>query len=314
MRLHESEEDFADLTEITARWVGIPAAAVKRDYYIVMMLQKLENSEYADKCVFKGGTSLSKCYPGSISRFSEDIDLTYIPREDLSSKQYDRQLKKVETIMSEGFRLEKIPGERNDRNKSSNIWFDDADPENGKVKLEIGSSIRPDPYEEKTLRTYIHEYLAGKGMQAEIEEFALNDVSVNTLDITRTFLDKLMSVKRHAICGDMVRKVRHIYDVTMLLEIIDIQEFLTDTDTLKDLLIKTKETDSFYLEKRGIPEEYNPVAAYDFPSWSDRFDNEVRKQYAKLHEDLLYTDKKQDFDKAMAVFERISRIFTAIGE
>lgn len=83
MRLHEQKDDFADLIEITAHWIGIPAAAVKRDYFIVMMLQKLEQSEYADKCVFKGGTSLSKCYPGSIARFSEDIDLTYIPREDL---------------------------------------------------------------------------------------------------------------------------------------------------------------------------------------------------------------------------------------
>jgi hypothetical protein len=27
---------------------------------------------------FKGGTSLSKCYPESISRFSDDIDLMYV--------------------------------------------------------------------------------------------------------------------------------------------------------------------------------------------------------------------------------------------
>lgn len=43
-----------------------------------MKLQKLEQSEYADQCVFKGGTSLSKCCPGSIERFSEDIDLTFL--------------------------------------------------------------------------------------------------------------------------------------------------------------------------------------------------------------------------------------------
>ena len=55
----------------------IPESAVKRDYYIVLLLEKLGNSTYAEKCVFKGGTSLSKCYPGSIERFSEDIDLTF---------------------------------------------------------------------------------------------------------------------------------------------------------------------------------------------------------------------------------------------
>ena len=63
------------------------------------MLQKLEKSEFADCCVFKGGTSLSKCYPGSIERFSEDIDLTFLA-SGLSKKQYDKSLKKIEKIMT----------------------------------------------------------------------------------------------------------------------------------------------------------------------------------------------------------------------
>ena len=55
MRLHENEEDFRDLCSITAGYIGIPEDAVRRDYYIVSMLQKLEKSEFADCCVFKGG-------------------------------------------------------------------------------------------------------------------------------------------------------------------------------------------------------------------------------------------------------------------
>ena len=70
-------------------YIGIPAVAVERDYYIVIMLEKLAQSPYADSCVFKGGTSLSKCSPGSIERFSEDIDLTFIPQEEMGNKQYD---------------------------------------------------------------------------------------------------------------------------------------------------------------------------------------------------------------------------------
>lgn len=41
MRLHENEEDFRDLCSITAGYIGIPEDAVRRDYYIVSMLQKL---------------------------------------------------------------------------------------------------------------------------------------------------------------------------------------------------------------------------------------------------------------------------------
>lgn len=77
MKLHEFPSEFRDLISIVALRKHLPESAVERDYYIVLLLKNLADSEYADKCVFKGGTSLSKCYPGSIERFSEDIDLTY---------------------------------------------------------------------------------------------------------------------------------------------------------------------------------------------------------------------------------------------
>jgi predicted nucleotidyltransferase component of viral defense system len=115
--LHLYKEEFNDLAVLTADFVHIPVSAVHRDYYIVMILQQLEMSEYADLCVFKGGTSLSKCYPGTINRFSEDIDLTFIPQEQLGDKHYDRKLKQVEKVLSAGFQMEKITSERNNRNK-----------------------------------------------------------------------------------------------------------------------------------------------------------------------------------------------------
>ena len=134
MRLHENEEDFRDLCSITAGYIGIPEDAVRRDYYIVSMLQKLEKSEFADCCVFKGGTSLSKCYPGSIERFSEDIDLTFLA-SGLSKKQYDKSLKKIEKIMTNTYKVEIIPEERNDRNKSSYVFFGNND------KLKLGDKV-----------------------------------------------------------------------------------------------------------------------------------------------------------------------------
>lgn len=89
MLLHEHPEDFKDLQELTAKYIDIPSVAVERDYYIVIMLEKLAQSPYADSCVFKVDTSFSKCYPGSIERFSEDIDLTFLPQEEMGNKQYD---------------------------------------------------------------------------------------------------------------------------------------------------------------------------------------------------------------------------------
>ena len=310
MKLHEYQDEFRDLISIVANKLHIPEAAVERDYYIVLLLKNLENSEYADKCVFKGGTSLSKCYPGSIERFSEDIDLTFLGME-LSDKVCDKNIKKIETIMTEGAQTEKIGAERFPRTKSMYVWFVNED---NKIKLEIGSSVRPDPYSKKTFKSYIHEFLEEQGAEDDIQKFELAAVTLNVLHIERTFIDKIMSVKRHAICESLDKKVRHIYDVTRLFMLPEIQEFLGDKSELKRLIQATKETDSYYLEKRGITKEYNPKGAYDFDSWKQYFTSQIRSRYETLHKDLLYTDEQQKFDDALYAFSEINKIFTEIGE
>ena len=88
----------------------------------------------------------------------------------------------------------------------------------------------------------------------------------------------------------------------------------TGKKELKRLITLTKETDSAYLEKRNIPENYDPTGAYYFPAWKDCFNDDIRSIYERLHEDLLYTDEKQNIDVAIQTFERISALFAEIGE
>ena len=310
MKLHEYQEEFKTLISIVASKLHIPESAVERDYYIVFLLKKLENSDYADKCVFKGGTSLSKCYPGSIERFSEDIDLTFLGM-DLSDNVCDKNIKRIEKIITHGAQTNKIPEERSPRSKSMHVWFGNED---NKIKLEIGSSVRPDPYSKKTFKSYIHEFLEEIGEKEDIKKYELTSVTLNVLNIERTFIDKIMSVKRHAICGSLDKKVRHIYDVVRLFKLPNIQDFLLNKSELKRIIQVTKETDSYYLEKREIPKEYNPKEAYDFNSWREHFTLEIRSRYETLHKDLLYTDEQQDFDDALNTFDALNQIFLEIGE
>ena len=310
MKLHEYQYEFKDLISIVASKLHIPESAVERDYYIVLLLKNLENSEYADKCVFKGGTSLSKCYPGSIERFSEDIDLTFLGME-LSDKACDKSIKQIEAIMATGAQTDKITAERSNRSKSMYVWFANED---NKIKLEIGSSVRPDPYSKKTFKSYIHEFLEEQGAEDDIQKFELASVTLNVLHIERTFIDKIMSVKRHAICESLDKKVRHIYDVTRLFTLPEIQDFLRDKTELKRLIRITKETDAYYLEKREITKEYNPNGAYDFDSWKQYLTPQIRLRYETLHKDLLYTDEQQKFDDALQAFSDISKIFAEISE
>lgn len=310
MKLHEYPNEFGMLITLVAEYMHLPESAIERDYYIVMLLQNLADSEFAEQCVFKGGTSLSKCYPGSIERFSEDIDLTFLGM-DLSDKVCDRTIKKIEEVMTVSANTEKIVNERSNRSKSMYVWFDNKD---NKVKLEIGSSVRPDPYGKKTFKTYIQEFLETHNGKDDIKRFELESVELNVLNIERTFVDKLMSVKRHAMCGTLGNKVRHIYDVTRLYTLPEIQAFLEDMEELKNLMKVTKSTDSYYLGKRNICQEYDPTGAYDFISWKDMFTLEIRNIYENLHKELLYTDEKQNFEDALKVFGKVDVRLKEIGE
>lgn len=310
MKLHTYPEDFQDLITIVAADKHIPEAAVRRDYFIVMMLQKLSCSQYADQCVFKGGTSLSKCFPGTIERFSEDIDLTFWSAN-LTPKQRERDLKQIEKIMSDGGYNEPVTAERSLTNKASHVWFTER---NDSVKLEIGSKVQPEPASKRTVKTYIQEYLEAQGLTSAIEEYELVPVEVYVLDVERTFIDKIYAVRRHAICGTLEPKVRHIYDVVRLFATSEIQILLSNTKELKRLVGLTKESSLAYVDKRILPEHYDSQGLFGFGEWKDKLDDRVKEIYESLHLDLLYTDEKQDFRLALETFQKISDILVSIGE
>lgn len=314
MNLHHNEALFEELIQLTAKHYKLPSSAVRKDYFITQILRNLQNTSYFNKVVFKGGTSLSKCYPGSIERFSEDIDLTYIPDDGMSNKQVSKQLKAIEKVLVGSGNVEKIGAERNDRNKSSYVWFTDEHEEIERIKLEIGSSVRPHPYNIRQLQSYIQDFLEHMDESEAIEEFQLEKIRINVLSIERTFVDKILSVKRHAICGSLNEKVRHIYDVVKLSEMKEIKSFLENKENLKNIIQTTKQTDAIYLEKRNIPKEYNPEAHYDFKTWKEQLSDEIKANYGDLHNTLLYTNQKQDWSKVEKVFSHIDQIMREIGE
>ncbi len=66
---------LADLFSVTAEELGIDSVIIEKDFWVCWILRRLfMSSSIAEQVIFKGGTSLSKCF-GLINRFSEDIDL-----------------------------------------------------------------------------------------------------------------------------------------------------------------------------------------------------------------------------------------------
>ena len=70
--LHDEKDTFEQLVLRTSEFLGVKAEIVEKDYFVTLFLKRIV--AVMPDIVFKGGTSLSKCYH-IIKRFSEDIDL-----------------------------------------------------------------------------------------------------------------------------------------------------------------------------------------------------------------------------------------------
>jgi predicted nucleotidyltransferase component of viral defense system len=70
--LHNEKELFESVVLETAENLKLDPVIVEKDYFVTIFLQEI--SKRQPNIIFKGGTSLSKCYH-LINRFSEDIDL-----------------------------------------------------------------------------------------------------------------------------------------------------------------------------------------------------------------------------------------------
>ena len=71
MILHKHKELFQQTVEMVAEEMKINATIIEKDYFVTYILKELVKRE--PSIIFKGGTSLSKCYK-LIERFSEDIE------------------------------------------------------------------------------------------------------------------------------------------------------------------------------------------------------------------------------------------------
>ena len=93
MNLHTNSELFAEAIRATAQRMDILEIYVEKDYWICYALKLIYESANKDEAIFKGGTALSKCFK-YIDRFSEDIDLVVLRREEETGSQLKNKLKR----------------------------------------------------------------------------------------------------------------------------------------------------------------------------------------------------------------------------
>ena len=227
----------------TANKIGLPVQAIEKDLWVSTILKVVFTLPFADKLVFKGGTSLSKVYH-LIDRMSEDIDLA-IDRSffgltgDLTKRQTKKLRKQSSLFVRDEFAsqlegrlkeygleqyltVEPEPDGEGDNTYSEprkihiryNALFGKPSYLNPEVMLEIGSRSLFEPTEIARVSSLVTSSFPQVNTDVV-------DTDIRTAKAEKTFLEKAfllheMFTTERAHVAD--RKSRHLYDLEKMMD------------------------------------------------------------------------------------------------
>lgn len=231
MNLHHDRDAFAELLIGAANELAIPTAIIEKDYYVTIALKRL--SDRIDDMVFKGGTSLTKCYQ-LLNRFSEDIDLSYTAESGVPGEARKRKLKRaVVGVMEElEFPILNIENTRSRRNYNCYraIYpsiFEHAGILKPELVVETYIALLPFPTAQRNVDNYIYRFLKKINRLELAEKYDLMPFEITTQTIERTLVDKVFALCDYYLLGEIERHSRHLYDIHKIVEEIGITDKLS---------------------------------------------------------------------------------------
>ncbi len=318
--------------EQTAAKIKLPVAAVEKDFWVTELLNILFSLPYANKMVFKGGTSLSKVW-GLIRRFSEDIDVA-IDRSvfgvegDVTKKQL-KKLRKASSVFVRDVLVADISMAVESAGLSDYVEVR-ADPDGE------GDATYPEPRQihiiyKTVLPSAANSYLRDEVLlevgarslfeptaQAEVESFvagAFPHLTLNSSAKTsviaaipeKTFLEKVFLL--HELfttsgCLNANRKSRHLYDLCKMLEAGIAVKAIADVglwETIRhhrEIFTSVRGVD-YAADVRGRISLVPPASVMD----------EWKRDYDTMVTNMIYDDKVPTFADVLSDVAKIEELF-----
>jgi len=249
--LHNNKILFEQVVMQISKDLGISTAIIEKDYYVTLFLKELV-SVFPD-IVFKGGTSLSKCY-GIIDRFSEDIDLTIKGEEKNISDRIKKQLKRdiISVIEKLHFELTN-PDDIRSRRKYNKyiIDYNSSEKESYLKKMLIVETVffqKAFPTERRQIKSIIYNYLIQTNKNDIITQYSLEPFEINVQSAERTMVDKIYALADYYMSDRITEHSRHLYDIYKLSTIIPIDEKLKN---LVNLVKEERKFDSYNISAQN---------------------------------------------------------------
>ena len=310
MNLHLDKNEFKKAVDFTSNSMGISAIYVEKDYWLTYALYTVFNNEIGKDTIFKGGTSLSKCY-NMIDRFSEDIDLVVLRREGETDTKLKAKLKAiskvVETYMPE-VNVLGITHKMGMNRKTAHSYNKSFEGNYGQVRdviiLESTWLGYYEPYTTKSIVSFVGKMMLDNQQSEIAKEYGLLPFELLVLEPIRTICEKIMSLVRFSYgenpIDDLKKKIRHTYDLHQLLKQKEFLDFLKSKN-FDDMILKVANDDVNSFRNNNKWLNFHPNEALIFRDlevvWSELksiyigdFKNLVYGEFPK-QEDILETLK-----------------------
>ncbi|MCC8196300.1 MAG: nucleotidyl transferase AbiEii/AbiGii toxin family protein [Ruminococcus sp.] len=226
MMLHDDRELFSQVVLRTSESLNIRPEIVEKDYYVTLLLKEVYS--LMPEMVFKGGTSLSKCYH-LIKRFSEDIDLGI----EAGARITESGRKRIKEVMLKAIEKTGLELANADSVKSRHTYNryivnipNVSDSSYLKDRILIETAVYQKSYPTKLMEatSLIYDYLSQNGFGDFVEHYELQPAMLKVQVAERTLVDKLYDY----LARTLAEHSRHIYDIYKLLPVVTIDDNLRE--------------------------------------------------------------------------------------
>ena len=242
MKLHRDKYSFLNIIGLIHGVTGIREDILEKDYYVTLLLKELSERQETLPAYFKGGTALYKAQK-SIRRFSEDIDLT-ICIDNCSGSQAKKRL---ETATKKYISLPRTSRKELEDDRKGSITavydytpavtVDTDDPLQrfGYVKVEGTSFTVSEPFSTLEIEPIIYTYATEEQSSILREQFGVMPFPIKTIRLERIFVDKIFAAEFYYEREMYFDVAKHIYDVSVMLNLQPIQDMLGNTDLFLEM-------------------------------------------------------------------------------
>ncbi len=323
MKLHENKLLFRQAIQYTSDQMKMAAIYIEKDYWVTYALQTIFNAPVGEDTVFKGGTSLSKCYK-MIDRFSEDIDLVVLRREGDSNNRLTNKIRTIGNVVDAILPEVEIDGltrKMGVNRKTAHTYNKEFEGNYGQIRdviiVEATWLGYYEPFTTRRINSFVGEMMANSKQEKIAEEYEMQPFDLRVMEPIRTICEKIMSLVRFSYgedpIDDLRKKIRHIYDLHQLLQQREFADFF-ESLAFDEMLLKVANDDVASFRNNNQWLAYHPNEALIFLE-IDNVWHQLQSVYESEFRNLVYgtfPDDKLILVTLKNIKERLSAIEWAI--